>query len=370
MELFLQEKLDQTIKQLEKTESWLLASEDQVRVLIGVIPAGLLIASLQGKIEAANPRCLELFNCSYERLIGCNFKTLFEQENINFQQADLKHLLEANNSIELMALRHGGNKFRAQITLRSFSSSNKQQLLVLIEDVSKRFELDCLKKEFIAMVSHDLRSPLTSISCFLEAIATGIFNDRPQLLQEKAESTAQVANNMLSLINTLLDIDKLEAGRLKMDFNLTSCQLIMDESLRSISDLAESRQVKIESIMPETDPLIFADSKYIAQVLVNLLANALKFSPRGSKVELKVQAGLNEMKFQVKDQGPGIPAEFTKRIFNRFEQVSIKDARLRGGSGLGLSICKQIVEQHGGSIGVDSEEGKGSTFWFTLPSKH
>jgi signal transduction histidine kinase len=169
------------------------------------------------------------------------------------------------------------------------------------------------------------------------------------------------------MINSLLDIDKLEAGKLDMFFDIVPSRDIVQASYQSVMSLAEQRRINV--FVPHIDRKVHvrADKDFVVQVLVNLLSNAIKFSPKDSIVKIECQADDDFVKLSVSDQGPGIPDEFRKRMFNRFEQAQMSDARVKGGSGLGLASARAIVEQHGGKIGVDSTEGQGSTFWFTLP---
>ena len=233
-------------------------------------------------------------------------------------------------------------------------------------EASRRLkELDRLKKEFVSMVSHDLRTPLTSIGGLLEFLEAGMLGQ----LTEKGKKQVAMAQNdamrLIGLINDLLDIDKLESGKLEMHFGPVDIRTVISRSTAAVSSLSSSRKIEINVDL--RDEQIIADADRLVQVVVNLLSNAIKFSPSPSTIEIDCVADSESATVRIRDHGRGIPASHLDLVFDRFSQVEIADSKKLGGSGLGLAICKQIIEQHNGTIGVESEEGRGSCFWFKLP---
>ena len=214
------------------------------------------------------------------------------------------------------------------------------------------------------MVSHDLRTPLTSIQCFLNLVGEGHFNDM-EPLKENARMIENEATRLINMINNLLNIDRIESGGLEMFIDAVPLSELIESSLIAVICLAQNRGITLQQELPREEVYLLVDRDFAIQVLVNLLSNALKFSPKGAAVTVRAEATSSHVKVSVVDQGPGIATEFRQRIFHRFEQATIADARVKGGSGLGLAISKSIVEQQGGTIGFDSEEGRGTTFWFT-----
>jgi signal transduction histidine kinase len=178
-----------------------------------------------------------------------------------------------------------------------------------------------------------------------------------------AEANSQ---RLIRLINDLLDIEKMEAGKLELAPQATPVQPIIDQSIAAVNDFAAQNHVTIETA--STDAWVNADSDRVVQVLINFLSNAVKYSDKDSTVTIACLATDGAVEIRVIDRGRGIPPEFTEKIFDKFQQVDAKDKREKKGTGLGLAICKAIVEQHGGTIGVESAVGEGSTFWFTLPA--
>lgn len=228
-----------------------------------------------------------------------------------------------------------------------------------LDEASKR------KQELVSMVTHDLRTPLTSIRSTMTLLSEGALGELPPKVVKKISAAESSADRLISLINDLLDIEKLEAG--KMQIELTVCPLedIFESSLNSLSAFADEAAVRLECA--PCDFQVKADPDRIVQVLVNLVSNAVKFSPKESVVELNARRVEDSwIEINVVDQGKGIPDEYQAKVFERFQQVSRTDATEKKGTGLGLPICKAIVEAHGGVIGVRSKLGEGSTFFFRL----
>ncbi len=233
----------------------------------------------------------------------------------------------------------------------------------LAEAERRREEIQELKQRFVQMISHDLRTPLTGVYVFLSLLARGAI--RQDDLPRKAQQAERSIERLIALVNELLDLEKLESGMMKMDFAPVSVASILERSDESVAEFAERHNVTIE--LPAVECELTADEGRLVQVLVNLLSNAIKFSPDGSTVTVYIVEKPESIEFRVKDRGRGVPEKYREAIFERFKQVEASDATSKGGTGLGLPICKAIVEQHGGTIGVETREGEGSEFWFRIP---
>ncbi len=223
------------------------------------------------------------------------------------------------------------------------------------------------KQEFMAMITHDIRSPLTSVVGslgLLEEPRMGFNLPEPVLaIVSRCQSNI---DRLMRLINDLLDIEKFESGKMKMHFEITPIAYVFEQSVQTLKVLADRKNIKLN--VPTTEVEVYADGDRLVQVLVNLLSNALKYSPDNSVIEVQIVEDESSLLVRVKDQGPGIPAEYLDKMFQRFQQVDLAGRRQFGGTGLGLAVCKEIVAAHSGSIGIDSTEGTGSTFWFTIPT--
>ncbi len=223
-----------------------------------------------------------------------------------------------------------------------------------------------MKQEVVAMITHDLRTPLSTIRNFLEMLDADMYGD----LSEKGKKMLTLADRnsarMLSLINDLLDVEKIKAGMMELNIEDTDLAYALEQCAQSVGSLADANNIKIDIV---TEPiLVKADEDRLARVITNLLSNAIKFSPAGSTITLSAKRTSQFAEVSIKDQGRGIPEEMLDTIFERFTQVMDTDSRAKGGSGLGLAICKALVEMHGGTLSVVSPYGQGTTFTFTLPT--
>ncbi len=228
-------------------------------------------------------------------------------------------------------------------------------------------ELDRLKSEFVAVVSHEVRTPLTSIKGALELLSDERFfhlNDRQRELFRICSSNI---DRLVTLISSILDFSKLEANRLTITVLPTQIHDVLEDVARHMEPAATPRQQTVRVVSQDDLPLVAADAFRVGQVLTNLVSNALKFSPEGSDVVIESFELPDALQISVRDTGPGIATQDLPKLFHRFSQLDNHPNRRVGGTGLGLVICKGIIEQHGGHIWVESAPGKGSTFAFTLP---
>ncbi len=222
------------------------------------------------------------------------------------------------------------------------------------------------KQEFMAMITHDIRSPLSGVIGSLALLSEPRmgFNLSRDALDVVARCDSSV-NRLLRLANDLLDIEKLESGKMKMHFETAPLAYVLEQSMITMQGQAESRGIRLE--VPQTEISIYADADRLVQVLVNLISNGLKYSPEKSTVRVDLKDVGDWVEVRIQDQGPGIPADYRDRMFQRFQQVDVAERKKYGGTGLGLAICKEIVGAHNGTIGIDSSEGAGSIFWFRVP---
>ncbi len=266
---------------------------------------------------------------------------------------------------EFDALRKSGESFPIELSLSELETGDGTVILVNILDVSERKEVERLKKEFVSTVSHELRTPLTSIRGSLTLLSVGALGSLPEQAKKVVGIAERNTLRLITLINDILDIEKLESGKLDMTFDTVQMSSVLERSQESVKPFAEQHGIKLE--MLPTEAVVFADSDRLVQVMVNLCSNAVKFSGKDASVTVSVEESKDGVEVKVIDHGRGIPEKYKGLLFQRFQQVETSDSRKRGGTGLGLAICRGIIEAHGGTIGVESEEGKGSTFWFKLP---
>ncbi len=237
----------------------------------------------------------------------------------------------------------------------------------LMRDVNEYRRMEKMKDEFVSVVSHELRTPLTSIRGALGLVAGGVLGPLPEKAQRMIDIAASNSDRLVRLINDILDIEKMESGKVMMQKQDCNAADLMRQASEEMTAMGRDAGVTL-SVEPLDAPL-HADPDRVVQTLTNLISNAIKFSPSGGSVDVSAARRGRDVLFQVRDSGRGIPQDQLENVFGRFQQVDASDSREKGGTGLGLAICRSIVRQHGGEIWIQSEgAGKGSTFFFTLPA--
>jgi len=233
-------------------------------------------------------------------------------------------------------------------------------MVTKIEDAEER------RRSLMAMVAHDLRAPLMSTQVSLGLLEVGALGQIEEEARKELTICQHNTQRVICLITELLDIEKSEAGKLELDLGLASSADLIRSSVESLAAFARLRNIEIDQ--PKTNLRVVCDGERIIQVMVNLLSNALKFSPPGTRVSIDVREEAGNAIFSVTDQGPGLTAESIAKLGQKFQVLgSETDARFKG-SGLGVYICQWIMRSHGGAFGVDSAKGSGARFWFSLPT--
>jgi len=356
--------LDDLLHQVDTAIDHALTSE---RNLIAF--AGDLVCSIDqnGLFTSANPYAYTLLGCSPERLLSSSVLDFVLSDD-----CDKVDRLIGARTISGVA---PGLEVRMQTVSKNIIdtswsaiwSERDQSLFCIIHDISERKNLERMKQDFIAMISHDLRTPLMSVHSSLELVQSGATGELAPQAEVQLGSASRSTEHLIELVNDLLDFEKLEAGR--MDFTVETAPLpeIFEETCQHVKALSDKMNVQI--ICPENRLSVRCDRRKLIQVLVNLVSNALKHSPNGGVIRLENQRVKDMIEISVHDEGPGVPEEFQQSIFAPFEQISSR-ATAKLGTGLGLAICKLIVEGQGGKIGVRSSGTlKGSAFWFTVTAE-
>jgi PAS domain S-box-containing protein len=333
---------------------------------------GILVVDLAGRVLLANRQFARMWNIPEEALRSKDDKKLME--HTLGQLKDAGAFLERVNDLYA----HASEKSRDEIELKDgrvfdrYSSPLQDPTGKLygriwyFRDISERRELERTKSEIVSVVSHELRTPLTSIRGALGLLAAGLLRSQPEKGERMLEIAVSNTDRLVRLINDILDLERLESGKMNLEKRTCTAAGLMTQAADNVRDLAEKAGVTLSVSL--LSARLWVDPDRIIQALINLLSNAIKFSPRGKTVWLTARRQADQILFQVKDQGRGIPQEKRENIFERFQQVDASDRREKGGTGLGLPITRSIVQQHGGRIWVESTLGQGSTFTFALPS--
>lgn len=354
-------------KPIHQTREQLFVERKRIANLIRSMPVGVAIVNALGLIEAVNPAVESMFGYAGRELGWKNIIILLKKAPwADAQELQQWQAANPDKNLQLEAITKSGRLVPINLSIRNFESESRPLFLVIIQDITERVRMERMKQEFFDMVSHDMRTPLSSI-----ALSIDLLKDEMESFSEEAQDQLnRIGNNsrhLIRLINDLLDIEKVESGEVKLIFEKFSLQELAAEAIELVLPQAAKRRVTL--VGPENDVTICADKDRVLRVIINLLANAIKFSPKSGQVQLLVENDIEDVTVSVKDHGRGIPPEMLGAVFERFTQVEAADATKKGGSGLGLAICKGFVEAHAGKIGVESKLGEGSRFWFTLPHR-
>jgi signal transduction histidine kinase len=234
-------------------------------------------------------------------------------------------------------------------------------------DITAQLEAERMKKEFTSTLSHELRTPLTSIIGSLQLINAGVLGEVPKDVSELTEVAERNGQRLLDLINDILDIEKIESGKLTLNPEPIRLDELVREAMLLNKGFGDRFKVRFQPRGELSAEQVTGDHKRLLQVMTNLLSNAAKFSPEGEVVEISTEPAAGGLRVAVHDRGPGIPEAFRARMFGRFNQADSTTSRQKGGTGLGLAICKRLVEMMQGHIGFQDRDGGGTTFWFDLP---
>ena len=233
-----------------------------------------------------------------------------------------------------------------------------------IHDVTERKQIDQMKSEFVSTVSHELRTPLTAVNGVLGLAAGGILGELPEQAREMLTMAHRNAQRLAYLLDDLLDMDKLEAGMMSFHLREHPLMTLVEEALDTNRGLAEQHRVSLVLGSRLDQATVKVDDIRFQQIMTNLLSNAIKFSPPGARVEVRVDSVGERVRVSVSDRGPGIPAAFRSRIFQKFSQANTPTTRHKGGTGLGLAITRELVERMWGVLSFTTEEGQGTCFSF------
>jgi PAS domain S-box-containing protein len=385
------DRLQTELQGRTKVEGILREAERRWRTLLEDVRLIVVGLDANGNVNYTNPFFLELTGYTSDELIGQNW---FERFLPPQMRPDIsivfRELCEQGfhtyyeNSI---LTKQGAERVVAwNNTLLRSPQGEVIGTLSIGEDITERQEMERMKDELISCISHELKTPLTSIQCSLNLLTDGLIEPQSERGQRVIKIAAEGADRLVRLVNDILDLERLKLGEVQLNKQYWNVSELMVKANDLIEIIAHQAEVMI-SILP-IDQSLWVDGDRIVQVLVNLLSNAIKFSAPGSTVRLTAELSdktfhnlakpkerwenskqfpVPTIQFTVQDQGRGIPGKNLESIFERFQQVDASDARLKGGTGLGLAICRSIVQQHGGEIWAESELGAGSQFYFTVP---
>ena len=356
------------ITEQRQSEAALRRSEEQLRLTTDALPALICYVDTQQRYRFNNQTYEDWFQIPVRELQGRHVWEATGDDYYALVKPHIEAVLSGQKSSFEAELTTPDGRSRSLMATYIPEIDEHGQIkgfFGLTNDISERKATERMKDEFVSIVGHELRTPLTSIHGSLKILASKKLGTLTPQGQEFIEISLKNTQRLTRLINDVLDLERMESGRMTMF--IQTCQLpeLMAQAAQAIQAMATEQNIQIIINAPEL--IVWVDPDHIVQVLTNLLSNAIKFSSAHTTIWLSATKQEADTLIQVKDQGRGIPPAKVETIFERFRQVDASDSRQLGGTGLGLAICKNIVQRHGGKIWVESTLGVGSTFFFTLP---
>lgn len=357
------------LKEYEKLNvSKLLEEKKKSEGIVKSISNPIIVTDDDNKISLINYKAAQLFNVKEKQVLGSHFLENIKNDNIFELINDTLESGEEHSDRkgEVLQFQQDQQELTFRITTTPVTDEDGKVIMVitLLEDITKLKKVDEMKSEFVSMVSHEFRTPLTSMSMGINMLLkerTGSINEDQKELLEVAEEDCQHLSN---LVDDLLDLSKMESGEIDLEFENVKLGKIFDASIKPLEQQAEDKGIELVRD-EEIDLEVHADVNKITWVITNMIGNALRYTEKGDRIELHADKKGYKVHIAVSDNGAGIPKEYQHKIFEKFVRVG-QDKDSSTGTGLGLAISKEMVEAHGGRIWVDSKEGKGSTFTFTV----
>jgi PAS domain S-box-containing protein len=351
----------------------LLEGEIELHRLAAVVQQSgdaIISISTDGTIRSWNYGAERLYQYTAEEMIGRMYNPPLPEHVKNENHAVLEALRDGKSieSMETTNYRKDGELIDVSLTISPIRGADDQinAFAMVSRDITQKKIAERRISEFYSVISHELRTPLTSIRGALTLISEEIVEPGSDEAKELVDIAQNSTSRLIRLINDILDLRKIEAGKFELNLVDLSSKELVESAANAMQGFAEEKKVSL-SIDVADDYQIEGDEDRLTQVLSNLISNALKYAPEGSAVDVAAIRSNHSMRFMVTDHGPGIPAEYHSKLFGKFQQVDASDTRAKEGSGLGLAISKAIVEQHGGTISFESEPGIATVFIFEVP---
>ena len=347
---------------LQESQSTTEAERRKLASVLSNMTDGVIATDRKGRIILINDPALSLLHVTRETTLNrpiasvlgidqdYSFEDLIYMQdsvNLNFSTSDVPYILRANFSVIQK------------------ETGFVNGLITVLHDITEQEKIDMERREFVANVSHELRTPLTTMRSYLEALADGAWQDE-NIAPHFLHVTQTETERMIRLVNDLLQLSKMDSNEYELNFEFVEFNKFFERIIDRF-EMSKSQNVEFIRLLPETSYFVEIDTDKLTQVIDNIISNALKYSPDGGNIRFGFTVHDNMLKVMISDDGMGIPEENVGRIFDRFYRVDRARARSMGGTGLGLAIAREMIEAHGGKIWAESEEGVGTTIFFTLP---
>jgi two-component system phosphate regulon sensor histidine kinase PhoR len=346
--------------QLHSQIEALETERSKMAAVLSEMTDGVLIVDAAGQVQLINPAAEHMFSVQASEALEHTLAEVLRQHQI----VELWEKCRQTGETQSAPIELTGNRLYLQAVATPLGTSLPGSILLLFQNLTRIRQLETVRRDFISNISHELRTPLASLKALTDTLQEGALDD-PPMARRFLERMETEVDSLSLMVSELLELARIESGRVPLQLKPMPPSELISDAVERLRLQAERSGLSITIECPENLPPVLADNTRLEQVIVNLLHNAIKFTPAGGSITVGAQQDGERVRFFVQDSGVGIPAEDLPRIFERFYKAD--RARSGGGTGLGLAISKHLVEAHGGKIWAESEEGKGSRFSFVIP---
>lgn len=342
-------------------------NEEKLSRILESINDVLITADVYGTIKSANPAVDKMFGVTPDEIIGKNVDLLTSPSLFSGNPEDFEGIKYVNEKYELLGVKNE-RYFPIEIDVNEILSGDEKLFILLIRNITNQKEIEKMKNEFVYVMGHELKTPLMEIRASAEYLLNEFMANTDSKMKHLISRALEDVSGLIDLINDILDIEKIEADKIDFKYEITNVFNLIEETISANKALADKFDVNIKFInnMPK-NTLINVDKGSFAKVLINLISNAAKFSAKNDEIVILSNIKYYSVQISVKDNGPGIPPELENRIFEKFIRASKLGEKQKSGAGLGLSICKGLVEKMDGQISFETEVGQGTTFHVEFP---
>ena len=350
-------------KMIESKEKKEKAEETEIKTRLLHMSEGIIAFDINGKIDLINPSAKMLLKISPE---DYTFEDIFNKFNLDINMEKLIYLEDLTSMDQVIEVEDKTVKVLFS-PFRNEENNKPEGIIAVIQDITESVKLDTMRKEFVADVSHELKTPITSIMGYTDTLLEGDYDEETQ--KEFLQVVSSEARRMAKLVTDLLELSRIDSNRKnvrKVSFDLGA---LAKECQKKLAIEIKKKRHHVECLVTADVPPVYADKDDIQRVILNILTNSIKYTPDGGSIKIYVGFVYNDAYIKIIDNGIGIPEEDLNRIFERFYRVDKSRAREMGGSGLGLSIAKEILDKNGGSIDIKSQVNKGTEVVIKIPTK-
>jgi two-component system phosphate regulon sensor histidine kinase PhoR len=352
--------LNRMADQIRNEVDALQTERGKLEAILQQMTDGLVMVDETGAVQMINSSAEKMFGISGEQAIGSSLAGALRQHQV----VELWQQTQQSGGMRSVSFEVPSKRIYLQGIAVLLERELSGSVLLLFQNLTRQRYLETVRQDFISNISHELRTPLAALKALTETLAEGALDDPPAARHFLEQMDTEV-DSLSLMVSELLELSRIESGRVPLNLTPTRPCMILSPAVERLHLQAERANLEILLDCPDELPLVFADHQRLEQVVVNLLHNAIKFTPGGGRINVSAREAAEAVIFSVKDTGIGIAEEDMPRIFERFFKAD--RARSKGGTGLGLAISRHLVEAHGGKIWVESIEGSGSTFYFSIP---